>query len=294
MAANANEDLAGQAYVLARNLAAREQAFAEVMRSATARDDGGKAFRDAADGAIWLYSVLAGRIEALGSAEPVMEMVAQQPPAAARLVPLGIAAKLGPEAEAFRTGEFPPDATSAAARAAYAVAAPAMPALDPSPAVSSPAGGTPGAPGAVRQAQVDRIVEAAGREVRSDPSPEYAEKVRNLRTIAENMLAAGTDEAQVAEIVSWRRRELEQTRRERMPEPLQRYVQAVNQSRFGDPMGPACPALRGLLLTDREIIDRAGRLSRNAGKFLEGFRKWLEGMPDEDIAGWADRPGGPA
>jgi hypothetical protein len=291
-------ELAKQAYALAKDPAMREQAFAQAQQAAAALQqqadkalgDAGTAFRDAADGANQLYSKLQDQLKAPGAPEALEEMVRQKVPAVPKLIPQGLAAKLGPAADALQAaaGQIPPAASSAAARAASAVHAPAMPA----PASSSvvlPCGKTLPAPPAVKQAQVEAIVDAIGKDIGSHPlRQEYMQKVRDLKTTADNMLAAGMDEAEVADVVSWKRRALGEEYKELTPEPLQTYIRAVNQKRYGDPLGPTCQAFRERLLSNKEIIDKASRPNEAVDKLLAGFKKWLDTMPTEDIAKWAD------
>ncbi|MDW6025437.1 hypothetical protein SAZ10_27110 [Mesorhizobium sp. BAC0120] len=291
-------ELARQAYALAKDPALREQAFAKARQMASALEhradkalgDASKAFRDAADGANQLYSTLEDQLKAPGVPEALEEMVRHELPAVPQLIPQGIAAKLGPAADALQAaaGQIPAAATSAAARAASAIAAPAMPAPDSSPVVL-PCGKTIPGPPHVKQAQVAAIVDAIGKDIGSHPlRQEYMEKVRDLKTTADNMLAAGMDEGEVAEIVSWKRRALGQEYKELTPEPLQTYIRAVNHKRYGDPLGPTCQAFRERLLSNKEIIEKASRPNEEVDKLLGGFKKWLDTMPADDIAKWAD------
>ena len=291
-------DLAKQAYALAKDPAIREQAFAEAKRRAAAIEqqadkalgDASKAFRDAADGANQLYSGLADQLKAVGPGF-IEEMVRQQIPAVPKLIPQGIAAKLGTAAEALQQAaeDIPAAATSAAARAASAVKAPAMPAAPSSPAVAPCSIPTPALP-SVKQAQIKEVVDAVVKQVAEHPLlQEHMQKVRDLKPLAEKMLASGMDEAAVAEIISWRRRELGEIYKDLTPEPLQSYVRAVNQKRYGDALGRAHQAGKQLLQSSREIIESACKPNDKVDKLLDGFKKFLDDMPTEDIAKLADK-----
>jgi hypothetical protein len=93
------------------------------------------------------------------------------------------------------------------------------------------------------------------------------------------------EEAKVAEIVNWRRRELTSL----IPEPVQSYVRAVNQKKYGDPLGRSYAAAKQLLQTGREIIDTACQPPDELGKLIDGAKKWLDDLPTDDIAKAADQ-----
>jgi hypothetical protein len=291
-------DLAKQAYALAKDPAIREQAFAEAKRRAAAIEqqadkalgDASKAFRDAADGANQLYSGLADQIKAVGPGF-VEEMVRQQIPAVPKLVPQGIAAKLGTAADALQQAaeNIPAAVTSAAARAASAVKAPAMPAAPTSLAVSPCSAPTPTHP-SVTQAQIDDIVDAVGKQFGEHPlRQEYMQKVRDLKPIADKMLDAGMREAEVAETISWLRRDLGEKYKELTPEPLQSYIKAVNEKRYQDALGPTYKAAKDRLKSNLEIIESACRPNEKVDKLLGGLKKHLKKLPADDIARLADK-----
>ena len=209
-------DLAKQAYALAKDPAMREQAFAEAKRRAAAIEqqadkalgDGSKAFRDAADGANQLYSGLADQLTAVGPGI-IEEMVRQQilpsetDPARHRRQ-----ARHGRGCVAAGRGRHPGSggersrASGQRGQGARHAAAPSSPAVAP---CSIP---TPALP-SVKQAQIEEVVDAVVKQVAEHPLlQEHMQKVRDLKPVAEKMLASGMDEAAVAEIISWRRREL--------------------------------------------------------------------------------------
>jgi hypothetical protein len=276
-------DLAKQAYDLAKDPALRDKAFDAAQQKAAqlasradkALGDAASAFQDAAAGANQLYSAL----QDIGGFEMIPEIVRQQIPAVPQLVPQGAAAMLGQAVDELQA--LPASAASAAARALSAVEMPAMPTPPSSPAVLPCAGSMP-APPAVKAAQVADIAQAIGEQAASHP---VMAQIRALRPVAENMLAAGMDEAQVAEIVNWRRRELTSV----MPEPLQSYARAVNQKKYGDPLGCGMQAAKQLLQSSREIIDSACKPPDKIGKLIDGAKKWLDDMPTDDVAKLADQ-----
>jgi phage gpG-like protein len=278
-------DLAKQAYDLAKDPAMRDKAFAAAQQRAAELQqkadklvgNAASAFRDAADGANQVYSALKN----VGGFEMIPEIIRQQIPAVPNLVPQGIASKLGQAVEEMQS--LPAAASSAAARALNAVKMPAMPAPPSSPAVLPCAGSMP-TPPAIKQAAADQIAQALGDHAAAAFEP-LKQQVAALKPIAQNMLAAGMPEDQVAEIVNWRRRELTSM----IPEPIQSYVRAVNQKKYGDPLGRSHQAAKQLLQSSREIIDSACQPPDKLGKLIEGARKFVNDMPTEDIARVADQ-----
>jgi hypothetical protein len=256
-------DLAKQAYDLARDPAMRDKAFAAAEQAAArleqqadkALGDAASALRDAADGANQLYSALAG----IGGAEMIPEIVRQQIPAVPNLIPQGVAAKLGQAAEELQG--LPAAASSAAARALNAVKMPAMPAPPSSPAMLPCAASMPSPP-ALAQSQISDIANAIAEQFTAPP---LAESIRGLAPMAEKMLAAGMPEPEVAEIVNWRRRELNGM----IPEPAQSYLRAVNQKKFGDPLGRSTEAAKALLQSSRDIIRSAARPPDKVGRLAD-------------------------
>jgi len=287
-------DLAKQAYDLARDPAMRDKAFAAAEQAAgrlqqqadKALGDAASAMRDAADGANQLYSALAG----LGGAEMIPEVVRQQMPAVPNLVAQGVAAKLGQAAEELQG--LPAAASNAAARALNAVKMPAMPAPPSSPALLACAASMPSAP-AVKQEKIDSIVEAVGKKIGDHATrQQYEDEVKVLKTIAERMSEAGMRRSEIAETVSWLRRDLGERYKDMTPAPLREYIYHVNRKRYGDQLGPTYAALRERLLSNADIIKKASRPNPDVDKLLRGLKKWLGRQPDDTISKWASELAG--
>jgi hypothetical protein len=276
-------DLAKQAYDLARDPTLRNKAFAAAQQAASALEqkadkalgDAASALRDAADGANQLYSSLSK----LGGPQMIPEIVRQQIPAVPNLIPQGAAAKLGQAVEELQG--LPAAASSAAARALNAVKMPAMPAPPASPAVLPCAASMPSPPAAAQAAIAD-IASTIAEQITAAP---LAQSIRSLAPIAHNMLASGMPPPQVAEIVTWRRRELTSL----IPEPAQSYVRAVNQKKFGDPLGRGVQAAKELMQSSRDMIESAAKPPDKVGKLIDGAKKWLNDMPTDDLAKLADQ-----
>jgi hypothetical protein len=209
----------------------------------------------------------------------IPEVVRQQMPAVPNLIAQGVAAKLGQAVEELQG--LPAAASSAAARELNAVKMPAMPAPPSSPSLLPCAASMPSAP-ALAQSQVAEIADTIAEQM---TAPALAQSIRGLAPIAEKMLANGMPEPQVAEIVNWRRRELNNM----IPEPAQSYMRAVNQKKFGDPLGRGMDAAKSLLQSSRDVIRSAARPPDKLGKLIEGARKWLNDMPTDDVARLADQ-----
>lgn len=291
-------DLAKQAYALAKDPAMRDQVFAKAMQAAEAlgqqadkaRSEASQSLRDAADGANQLYSKLMEQMKTL-SPQMLEEMVRQKLPRLPNLSPQGVLSKLGAMADAVEGAaeKIPASLASAASRAASAVQVPAMPAPPSSPAVLPCGAPMPEAP-VPKAEQVGSVIDAARQQLPALPGlPDVVGKVRDLRKAADDMLASGIEEADVAEIISWRRRQLDQIMREMLPEVLKSYLNAVNLKKYGDALGRTPQAAKQLLQSSKEIIDNACRPPDRVDRLLDGAKKWLSDMPTEEIARLADR-----
>lgn len=92
------------------------------------------------------------------------------------------------------------------------------------------------------------------------------------------------DESGVAQAMHQARRDLGVEFKNVTPEPLRDYIYDVNQSRYGDPLGPKFEDLVEKYNGDySKIIDAAKRPNPDVNKLLGGFSDWLGKQPASKI-----------
>ena len=110
---------------------------------------------------------------------------------------------------------------------------------------------------------------------------EYESKVAALRDNAQEMLASGKSESEVAQAMNQLRRDLGIEYKDITPEPLREYIYEINRGRYqGDPLGPTYEYLKKLGKSDAQIIESACRPNADINKLLADFETWLRGSGD--------------
>jgi hypothetical protein len=128
------------------------------------------------------------------------------------------------------------------------------------------------------QSQINDILEhLRGSGFKNNPLRQaYENEVLNLAKRGEELLSQGMPKEEVARILHQIRRDLGVKDKDATPQPLRDYIYEINQTRYGDPLGPSFEHMMKTGKDFDQIIESATRPNENIDKLLSGFEQWLK------------------
>lgn len=138
----------------------------------------------------------------------------------------------------------------------------------------------------VQQQLIDRL----GSNLKTNPlRQEYEQKVAALSSYADRIRPNMTQDElrDLAEEANQARRQLGIEYKDLTPGPLRDFIYDVNQSRYGDPLGPTVDYLVDQGRTYTDIIKSAARPNPDVDTLLSKFGDWLQQKPDSYIQKYA-------
>ena len=127
------------------------------------------------------------------------------------------------------------------------------------------------------ESQIKNIIEELqGNGFKSNPLRQsYEKEVADLVNLKDSLLKQNLSTEEIARILNKTRRDLGIKYKEATPQPLRDYIYAVNQNRYGDPLGPTVDLLISRGKTFEQIIESSSRPNADINKLLSGFEEWL-------------------
>jgi hypothetical protein len=127
------------------------------------------------------------------------------------------------------------------------------------------------------KAQINETVNKTGKSIKNHPlRKEYEDAVSGLKDMELDLKRQGLSEESIAKKLHQARRDLGVKYKNLTPKELKEYIYKVNESRYGDKLGPTFDYLKNVKKKSyAEIIQSAQRPNPDIDKLLGGFKKWL-------------------
>lgn len=128
-----------------------------------------------------------------------------------------------------------------------------------------------------------QLIASLGSQIKQHPlRQEYEQRVSALSSYADQITPdMPLDQLKaLAQQAHQARRDLGVQYKHLTPEPLRDYIYAINQQRYGDPLGPTFDYLLQQGRTYTDIIHSSARPNPNVDQLLSKFGEWLQQQPD--------------
>lgn len=130
------------------------------------------------------------------------------------------------------------------------------------------------------------LIATLGSKIKQHPlRQEYEQRVTALSSYADQITPdMPLDQLKaLAQQAHQARRDLGVQYKHLTPEPLRDYIYAINQQRYGDPLGPTFDYLLQQGRTYTDIIQSSARPNPNVDQLLGKFGEWLQQQPDDYV-----------